>query len=71
MFLRILYKIHTGLNSFGGIQYKSAGCPLPCTHVTVQSAFQDSGNGYAYNAFFLFVENDVVIEKVIKISLDF
>ena len=66
MVLKILYIIHTGLTSFGGIQYKSSGCPLPCTHVAVQSAFQLTGSGDAYNMFEFFVENDVAVEKVAK-----
>ena len=42
----------------------SEDCPLPCTYITAQSAYQLKGSGFHYNAFEMFVENDVAVEKV-------
>ena len=51
-------------NSWGGIQYKSHACPLPCTLFSAYSTFQASviSNG---NKIFLHFSEDIIVRKIV------
>ena len=56
--------------AWGGIQYKSEGCPLPCTLVSTHATFQQSGSGYHDNLILLHFEDDIKVENIV-LAYDF
>ena len=57
-----LHKI--GLYSWGGIQYLSAACPLPCTTLAAHSTFQQAGTGMTFETLEMYLEENIQVEKV-------
>ena len=51
--------------SWGGIQYKSDGCPLPCTLLSAHAKYQQYGSGMQHNAIYLDFEDDVKVEDIV------
>ena len=56
--------------AWGGIQYKSNVCPLPCTLVSTHATFQQSGSGFSENGIFLHFEDDIKVENIV-LAYDF
>ena len=50
---------------WGGVQYKTAACPLPCTLLSAHATFQHSGTGYYHNALFLDFGEDIKTENIL------
>ena len=51
--------------SWGGIQYKSDACPLPCSLISANAKFQQSGVGIQHDTVYLDFEEDIKVEKIV------
>ena len=58
--------VSLALHTFGGIQYKSGRCPLPCTVLSAYSTHLISGNGNLKTNFIeLFFKEAVIVENIV------